>query len=202
MAKETNSNRIDISKGKKDVIGFARVSTQQQDLTSQKDKLIAFGCGTIFAGKHSGKADSNKDALEELLAHVRPHDTVVVTKLDRLGRSLSQVLLTLDALQERDIKFVTIDQEIDTTKQDAMSKAMVSLLGMFAELERNFIVQRTTEGKEASGNFGGRKPKLTDKQRKEVVKRLKAGESKRQLAIDFDVSRGTIINIAKQAGLD
>lgn len=182
------------------LIGFARVSTRQQDLTVQVEKLTQYGCERIFQGKHSGANESNKVALEELLGYVRAGDTVVVTKLDRLGRSLSQVLTTLDRLKERGVTFTAIDQQnIDTTRDDPMSKAMVHLLGVFAEMERNFIVERTTEGKAASGNYGGRKPKLSSSVQQEIIEKLNAGMSKRKLASDYSVSRGTIINIAKKA---
>ena len=178
-------------------VGYARVSTQQQDLTQQIDKLEAYGCKKIFKGKHSGKEATNKEALEALLKYVREGDTVVVTKLDRLGRSLSQVLVCLDTLVERGVNLVTIDQSIDTNKSDALSKAMVQLLGMFAELERNFIVTRTQEGKAATGNYGGRKPKLSESQRLEIKNRLKKGHSKMQLSKEFGVSRATILNISR-----
>ncbi|WP_137167556.1 recombinase family protein [Salinimonas lutimaris] len=185
-----------------DLVGFARVSTQHQDLKIQREKLSQYGCKKIFESKHSGKAETNKKALEELLGYVRAGDTVVVTKLDRLGRSLTQVLTTLDLFKERGVTFTAIDQNnIDTTKDDPMSKAMLHLLGVFAEMERNFIVERTTEGKIASGNFGGRKPKLSEETRSLIIDSLKGGASKRQLALQYGVSRGTIINIAKQAQL-
>jgi len=173
-------------------IGFARVSTSAQDLTVQIDALKSAGCEKIFSGKHSGKADTNKLVLDELLDYVRNGDTVYVTKMDRLGRSLTQVLTTLDLLKERGVTFVAIDQNINTMNEDAMSKAMVQLLGMFAEMERNFIVSRTTEGKIASGNFGGRKRLLTDEQKKEINILLEAGESQNKLSKKFGVSRVTI----------
>jgi DNA invertase Pin-like site-specific DNA recombinase len=179
------------------LIGFARVSTKQQDLTIQLEKLSAHGCIKIFQGKHSGKADTNKQALEELLNYAREGDTVVVTKLDRLGRSLSQVLNTLDSFNKRGVKLVAIDQPVDTSKDDPMSKAMIQLLGMFAEMERNFIVSRTSEGKAQSGNYGGRKPKLTEEQRLEVKAKLSQGVSKLALSKEYNVSRATILNISQ-----
>tara|TARA_R110001583_G_scaffold192302_1_gene358631 strand:+ start:251 stop:817 length:567 start_codon:yes stop_codon:yes gene_type:complete len=180
-------------------IGFARVSTQQQDLTSQLTALDAYGCSKVFQGKHSGKADTNKQALEDLIDYVRSGDVVVVTKMDRLGRSLSQVLSTLDRLKTKGVTLVAIDQGIDTTRDDPMSKAMVQLLGMFAEMERNFIVSRTTEGKNASGNFGGRKPKLTKAQINEVRNKLTQGISKVLLSKEYGVSRSTILNVSRKS---
>lgn len=180
------------------LIGFARVSTQQQDLTAQIEKLEAAGCSKIFKGKHSGKADTNKEALSQLLEYVREGDTVVVTKMDRLGRSLSQVLNTLDSLEQRGIKLLAIDQAVDTSKDDPMSKAMVQLLGMFSEMERNFIVSRTSEGKAQSGNYGGRPSKLTTEQRQQIKSKLAKGISKVALSKEYGVSRATILNIENE----
>ncbi|HAS02835.1 MAG TPA: hypothetical protein DCR57_03600 [Pasteurella multocida] len=121
-------------------IGFARVSTQKQDLAEQLIALKNVGCEKIFAGKHSGKAESNKQQLNELLNYIRDGDVVIVTKLDRLGRSLSQCLQVLDIFQEKNVSFIALDQGINTEKRnDPMSLAMIQLLGIFAELERNFI---------------------------------------------------------------
>ena len=178
-----------------DLVGYARVSTLEQDLDVQHEKLKEAGCKRIFGGKHSGKAETNKKSLEELLDYVRDGDTVVVTKLDRLGRSLSQVLNVLDALSSRGVRFKAIDQNIDTVNDDPMSKAMVHLLGMFAQMERDFIVSRTTEGKKATGNYGGRPSKLTKEERLEIVKALKAGVSKVKLSEKYGVSRATILNV-------
>jgi DNA invertase Pin-like site-specific DNA recombinase len=180
------------------LIGFARVSTNQQDLTLQVESLTDYGCEKIFQGKHSGKEESNRQALASLIDYVRSGDTVVVTKLDRLGRSLSQVLNCLDTLTDKQVGFVAIEQGIDTSnKKDPLSKAMVQLLGMFAELERNFIISRTSEGKAASGNYGGRKHKLSQEQRKEIANRLVQGDSKVSLSKEFGVSRATILNISR-----
>ena len=182
------------------LIGFARVSTNQQDLTLQVERLTEYGCEKIFQGKHSGKEESNKQALASLIDYVRSGDTVVVTKLDRLGRSLSQVLNCLDTLRKKQVGFVAIEQGIDTSnKKDALSIAMVQLLGMFSELERNFIISRTSEGKAASGNYGGRKPKLTNEQEQEVITKLSQGVSKVVLSKQYGVSRATILNISRKS---
>jgi DNA invertase Pin-like site-specific DNA recombinase len=180
-----------------DRIGFARVSTVEQDLTIQIQKLKAYGCSRIFQGKHSGKEDANKEALEGLLDYVRAGDTVVVTKIDRFGRSLSQVLNTIDRLSKKRVNLVAVEQGVDTANNDPMSKAMIQLLGMFAEMERNFIVSRTQEGKIASGNFGGRKPKLDTAARGVIKRRLAGGDSKLKLSKEFGVSRTTILNIER-----
>lgn len=179
------------------MVGFARVSSKGQDLSNQLERLKAAGCEKVFSGKHSGKAETNKAALAELLAYVREGDTVVVTKLDRLGRSLSQVLNTLETLTGRGVTLKALDQPVDTTKQDPMSKAMVQLLGMFAEMERGFIVSRTQEGKAATGNYGGRKPKLTDDQIAEIRQKAAQGVSAVKLGKEYNVSRTTIARAIK-----
>lgn len=98
-------------------IGYARVSTLKQDLSEQITALEKFGCEKIFSGKHSGKAENNEEQLNELLSYIREGDTVIVTKLDRLGRSLSQCLKTLDFFEENKIGFIALAQGIDTTKR-------------------------------------------------------------------------------------
>ena len=180
-------------------IGFARVSTISQNLTLQINQLEEYGCSKIFSGKHSGKEATNKEALEKLLNYVREGDTVVVTKLDRLGRSFSQVLITLDILRKKKVSLITLHQNIDTSKDDMSSKITTMLFGLFSEIEREFILARTREGKEASGNWGGRKPKLKPQQKDQIRERLKGGESKRQLSKEFGVSRSTILNIENSA---
>lgn len=180
------------------LIGYARVSTLGQDLDYQLDRLRSVGCEKIFSSKHSGKADANKKQLSELLSYVREGDTVIVTKLDRLGRSLSQVLGTIELLAGKGIYLKAIDQNLDTSDDSPIAKAMVQLLGMFSELERNFIVTRTQEGKVASGNYGGRPFKLTVEQREQIVKEFRAGKSKSQLANIYGVSRATILRIVEK----
>lgn len=180
-------------------IGYARVSTLKQDLSEQITALEKFGCEKIFSGKHSGKAENNEEQLNELLSYIREGDTVIVTKLDKLGRSLSQCLKTLDFFEENKIGFIALAQGIDTTKRkDPMAMAMIHLLRLFAELERNFIVERTQGGKLAkveSGDLkaiGGRPKKLSEKIEKRLVKDILKGGSINELAKKYEVSRATI----------
>ncbi|NLC22061.1 MAG: recombinase family protein, partial [Halomonadaceae bacterium] len=134
----------------------------------------------------------NKAAIDALVDYVREGDVVVITKLDRLGRSLKQVLNVLDQLKEKEVNVVALDQPIDTTNDSPMAQAMTQLLGVFAELERSFIVSRTQEGKAASGRYGGRPKKLNLQQINEVKRRHSEGESIAGLARYFEVSRMTI----------
>ena len=180
----------------KSFIGYARVSTQEQDLTAQIDSLTAYGCCKVFSAKVSGKA--NDKSLRELLDYVREGDVVCVTKLDRLGRSLSAILNTISELQSKNIGLITLDGQVNTSDNSPMSKAMVQLLGMFAELEHSIIVDRLQTARKASGKLGGRKPKLTQSQRKEIAKKVSQGISKRSLSIEYGLSRGTILNIERE----
>lgn len=176
------------------LIGYARVSTQKQDLTDQIEQLQAAGCEKIFEGKNSGKKESNAARLAELLTYIREGDIVVVTKLDRLGRSLTQVLGVLDELKERKIAFKTLDGAIDTSKRnDPIATAMIQLLGLFSELERNFIVSRTQEGKIAKGRVGGRRHALSDDDLKTFKKDMDAGKSILDLAKKYDISVSTVL---------
>ncbi|VEI29956.1 resolvase/integrase-like protein [Haemophilus parainfluenzae] len=186
-------------------IGYARVSTLKQDLNEQISELEKVGCKKIFSGKHSGKAEKNEEQLNELLNYIREGDTVVVTKLDRLGRSLSQCLKMLDFLLENKIGFIALNQSIDTTKRkDPMTMAMIHLLGLFAELERNFIVERTQGGKLAkveSGDLkaiGGRPKKLSEKIEERLVKDIKKKLSINELSKKYEVSRATISRYKKK----
>ena len=194
-------------------IGYARVSTTKQDLSEQITALKKFGCEKIFSGKFSGKDEDededletiltrvkqNKVQLDKMLNYVREGDIVVVTKIDRLGRSLIQCLKTLDYFKQNKIGFVALDQGIDTTKRkEPMAMAMIHLLGLFAELERNFIVERTQGGKLAkveSGDLkaiGGRPKKLSEKAEEKLVKDILKGGSINELAKKYEVSRATI----------
>lgn len=186
-------------------IGYARVSTLKQDLSEQLTALEKFGCSKIFAGKHSGKADKNQEQLSELLNYIREGDIVVVTKLDRLGRSLTQCLNTLELFKKRKVGFIAIQQGINTQTQDnPMGMALIQLLGIFAELERNFIVERTQDGKRAklaAGNknaLGGRPPKVTDKVRQGIYKDFAKGLSINDVVIKYDLSRATIARLKGQ----
>ncbi|MDR7207649.1 recombinase family protein [Priestia megaterium] len=126
------------------IYGYARVSTQQQDLTLQIESLLKAGIEhkNIYTDKQTGK-NMDRESLNELLKKVRPGDIILVKKLDRLGRSVSQVIALLEKLYERDIYVKSIDDGVDTSNNSPMAQAMVHLLAMFAEMERRFIKERT-----------------------------------------------------------
>ncbi len=179
------------------LIGYARVSTADQDLSAQLEALTTAGCQKIFYGKQSGKSDDNKNKLAELLNYVREGDSVVLTKLDRMGRSLNMILATIQQLQEQGVQVKTLDGQVDTTSENAMQRAMTQLLGVFAELEHSIIVDRLQSGRERTGKKGGRKKALDDHQHKDVQTLFKNGSSISMLARKFEVSRATIHRVIK-----
>ena len=179
------------------LIGYARVSTQDQNLSTQIEQLTQAGCTKIFHGKQSGKSDDNLSKLREMVEYCREGDIVLVTKFDRLGRSLNQILETVQKLQSKGVMVRTLDGQVDTSNDTPMAKAFTQLLGVFAELEHGMITDRLQSGRQRTGRLGGRPSKLTPDQRQTIKLRHTQGESQTSLAKEYGVSRATIINIVK-----
>lgn len=183
-------------------IGYARVSTSEQDLTLQLDALKAEGCEPIYFGKQSGAGKQNEEKLAELIQYIRKGDVVMVTKLDRLGRSLKGVLSTIDAIHEKGATLKSLDGAIDTSNRSPFAKAIISLLGTFAQLERDLIVTRTSEGRDAAKKAGkhlGRIKTISEKNRISIRQRVKDGEPKAAMAREFGVTRTTIHRICGES---
>ena len=145
------------------LIGYARVSTHDQTLHLQQDALTKAECSKIFTDTASG-AKTERKGLDEALQYVRPGDTLVVWRLDRLGRSLPHLITTMTALEERGIGFKSLTENIDTTTSGG--KLIFHIFGALAEFERNLIRERTTAGlmaARARGRKGGRPKALTGK---------------------------------------
>src|SRR5512147_2967937 len=148
------------------LIGYARVSTTDQTLDLQKDALQKAGCGRIFTDTASG-AKAERIGLEEALNYVRPGDTLVVWRLDRLGRSLPHLIETITGLNNRGIGFKSITESIDTTTSGG--KLIFHIFGALAEFERDLIKERTQAGLTAArarGRLGGRPKALTPARRR------------------------------------
>lgn len=146
-------------------LGYARVSTPRQSLDAQLDRLRAAGIGKIWTDKKSGK-NTDRPGLAELLDYAREGDCIVVTKLDRVGRNLRETLNLFHDLPERGIAIRTLDDPlaIDTAANDEMSRIGVALLGLFAEMERVYMLERTERARAAALERGiapGPKKKLT-----------------------------------------
>src|SRR3954453_12494666 len=124
-------------------VGYARVSTTDQTLDLQHDALTKAGCTRIFTDTASG-AQTERKGLTEALAYVRPGDTLVVWRLDRLGRSPKQPIPTIPSLNERGVGFRSLHEHIDTTTSGG--KLIFHIFGALAEFERDIIRERTTAG--------------------------------------------------------
>jgi DNA invertase Pin-like site-specific DNA recombinase len=146
------------------LIGYARVSTHEQTLNLQRDALEKARCSKLFTDTASG-AKAERKGLDEALNYVRKGDTLVVWRLDRLGRSLPHLIATMTDLEERGIGFKSLTENIDTTTSGG--KLIFHIFGALAEFERNLIRERTQAGLSAArarGHIGGRPKALTGKQ--------------------------------------
>ena len=157
------------------LIGYARVSTQDQDNQAQITALQQAGCERIFQEKASGGRWDRLE-LQRLMEHLRAGDVVVVFKLDRLSRSLKDLLLTLEKIELAGASFLSLTEAIDTGTP--AGRMMMQIVGSFAEFERAMLKERTRHGLEAAraaGRVGGRKPKLTPQQKNEIVAMVSSG---------------------------
>ena len=144
------------------LVGYARVSTQDQKPELQLDALKAAGCEKVFVEKASG-AQRDRPELKAALDYMRDGDTLVVWKLDRLARSMKQLIETVEELEEVGVGFRSLTEAIDTTT--AGGKLVFHVFGALAEFERSIIRERTRAGLDAArarGRKGGRPPKLKD----------------------------------------
>jgi DNA invertase Pin-like site-specific DNA recombinase len=174
-------------------IGYARVSTDDQHLDLQLDALKRSGCDTVYQEKMSGKS-ANRPELEHCIKALRQGDTLVVWRLDRLGRSLQDLVRIVTDLESQGIAFESISEKIDTGS--ASGKLQFHVFAAMAEFERNLIRERTNAGlvaARARGRVGGRPAKLSDKQIREIKLLLadpKAVVS--DIAKKYGVSRTTL----------
>lgn len=183
-------------------IGYARVSTEAQSLNLQRDALAQFGCEEIFEEKVSG-AKANRPVFKSLLNYVRKGDTVVVWKLDRLGRSLIDLIKTANFLKEKEVDLVSIQDSINTTTPGG--KLIFHLMAALAEFELDMISERTKAGLKAArarGRFGGRPPGPSDRIKKLapiIVTLYKAGKmTNKEICEHLKISPGTIYNCLKR----
>jgi DNA invertase Pin-like site-specific DNA recombinase len=151
------------------LIGYARVSTLEQSLDLQTDALNRAGCEKLFTDK-AGGARAARPGLDQALAHLRKGDTLVVWKLDRLGRSIRHLIETVGQLQERKVGFRSLQESIDTTTSGG--KLVFHVFAALAEFERDIIRERTRAGLEAArarGKRGGRPRKLDAKKKSQAL---------------------------------
>ncbi|MEO1018423.1 MAG: recombinase family protein [Pseudomonadota bacterium] len=158
------------------LVGYARVSTQDQDPALQLDALKAAGCDKIFQEKASG-AQRDRPELKAALDYIRDGDTLVVWKLDRLARSIKQLIETVEELGSRGVGFRSTTEAIDTTTNGG--RLVFHIFAALAEFERSIIRERTMAGLQAArsrGRKGGRPPALTDKDLRTAKALLKDDE--------------------------
>lgn len=185
------------------LIGHARCSTDEQDLTAQRDALAGLGVSSkrIYVDHGLTGANRARPGLREALAACRAGDTLVVTKLDRLARSLPDARDIVDELTARDVKLSLGGSVHDPT--DPVGRLLFNVLGMVAEFEADLIRLRTREGMKvakAKGRLRGKKPKLNPKQEAHLVKLHDAGEhTTAELGELFGVARSTVYRTVKRA---
>jgi DNA invertase Pin-like site-specific DNA recombinase len=176
-----------------DLLGYARVSTVDQTMALQLDALTDAGCHRVFQEKASG-ANDRRVELASLFDHVRPGDTVVVWRLDRLGRSLRHLIDTVNALADRQVGFRSLVENIDTTTSGG--KLVFHIFGALAEFERELISERTHAGLTAArarGRVGGRPSAMTPAKTIEARRMYESGEyTWEQIGEMFGVSRMTV----------
>ncbi|AUV44022.1 recombinase family protein [Citrobacter freundii] len=174
------------------LIGYVRVSTNDQNLELQLDALNRLDCDQIFEDKISG-AKSKRPGLDKMMKKLRPGDTVVVWKLDRLGRSLIHLVDLLRYFRENNIEFISVTEGIRIST--SIGRFAYTMLSAAAEMERENIIERTRAGlavARAKGRIGGRRPKLTPEQWAQAGRLLAAGETRQRVAIIYDVGISTL----------
>ena len=174
-------------------IGYARVSTDDQSLNLQRDALAQAGCVTIYEETASGKSAARTE-LEHCRKALRSGDTLVVWRLDRLGRSLPDLVQIVADLEQRGICFESLTEKIETAS--AAGKLVFHVFAALAEFERNLIRERTKAGLDAArarGSAGGRRPKLNEKQVREIKALLRDPDIHvADVAKRYGVSRTTL----------
>jgi DNA invertase Pin-like site-specific DNA recombinase len=173
-------------------VGYGRVSTSDQHTETQRAALEKAGCERIYTEVASG-GQWNRPELQDCLKHLRKGDTLIVWKLDRLSRSLSDLMTILSKLKKDEVGFKSITEAIDTTT--AMGEMIMHVVGAFAQFERSLIKERTNAGlarAKANGRVGGRRHTHSKTLRDEAVRKVRAGRSQVEVAKEYDISEPTI----------
>ena len=177
------------------LLGYARVSTKDQNLDLQLDALRLHGCKRFFTDTVSG-AKAKRPGLDEILKEARPKDTIVIWKLDRLGRSLQHLVELVAELNKRDIGLRSLNDPIDTTT--AQGRLVFNIFASLAEFEREIIRERTNAGLAAArarGRKGGRKTGLSEEAKRKAriaESYYKEGTPVNQIAKDLNISKATL----------
>jgi len=185
------------------IIAYARVSTKEQNLNAQVDAIKKYAESLdeefiLYKEKETGTAKKKRPELENALKAVQPGNKFVVYKLDRLARSTKQLYEIADYLEKKNVEFVSITDNIDTTT--SMGKAMFGMLAVFAQFESDLIVERTRAGLDAMrqrGVVGGRPP-ISERMKRQVRALYDSGESATEIAREFEIGRSTVYKIINE----
>ena len=180
-------------------IGYARVSTADQHLRMQQDALKSAGCEEVFTDVISG-VKTERPGLEKALAYLRDNDTLVIWKLDRLGRSIQHLIQTVKSLQDRNIGLQSLQENIDTSTSSG--KLIFHIFSALAEFERDLIKERTKAGLKAArirGKMGGRPPLLDNRQINRMIELYDQKESTvAEICKMHEISRPSFYNYLKK----
>jgi DNA invertase Pin-like site-specific DNA recombinase len=184
------------------IYGYARVSTTDQDLSIQHEKLTAAGCTIIRAEKMSGTTTEGRDELKTLLQFLREGDTLVVTRIDRLARSMRDLQNIVHELKQRGVHLKATEQPIDTST--AAGKAFLDMLGVFAEFETNLRKERQMEGiakAKANGVYAGKgRPKSVDNATVQALKSQGLGAT--EIAEKLGIGRASVYRALDQIEME
>ena len=175
-------------------IGYARVSTGLQNLNLQEDRLNQYGCEKIFSDHISG-AKSKRPGLDRAIEFARSGDTIVVWRLDRLGRNMEDLITLVNELNNRGVSFHSLEENITMDKSSSTGQLLFHLFAAFAEFERNLILERSSAGRiaaRARGRYGGRPEKLNKQDLKLLKTLYDNGTPIKTIAEQWKVSRTTI----------
>ncbi|MCG1739555.1 recombinase family protein [Staphylococcus epidermidis] len=175
-------------------IGYARVSTGLQNLNLQEDRLNQYGCEKIFSDHISGSR-SKRPGLDKAIEFARSGDTIVVWRLDRLGRNMEDLITLVNELNNRGVSFHSLEENITMDKSSSTGQLLFHLFAAFAEFERNLILERSSAGRMAArarGRYGGRPEKLNKRDLTLLKTLYDNGTPIKTIAEQWKVSRTTI----------
>ena len=180
-----------------DIIGYARVSTADQDLTAQRNRLVKEGAVRIFDDVISGKT-FERPGMSALLDYARSGDTLAVIRLDRLGRSLRELLVTVEDLKGREINLISLEERIDTTS--AAGELVFHVFGAIAQFERRLISERTKDGIATARKRGRNpgRPPLQPETISALQDLVEAGKSVSQAAKHLGIGRSTAYKVINE----
>ena len=184
------------------LVGYVRVSSLDQDSTTQLERVTAAHCKKVFAEKESGTSTKHRTALAECLDYLREGDTLVITKIDRLARSARDLHNLVHDLEQRRIGLLVLDQSIDTSTPHG--RAFLGMLATFAEFETNIRKERQLEGIAAAkskGKYNGRKPTAQNKST-EIIELVEQGLTKSAIAEQVGVSVASVYNVLNRIKKD